>query len=158
LSFWVIAEKRKYLIAREMKNGVKSGYELEYKNINGQYILRSISIYSRDEMERILFQSFIDPKKVKEGGEIIKSLKSYRVWNENKANPELISVEFELISNSKWKETKFYFYPEFNSTLKLRSTSKRDVALIRCELDTFNLLEIPTIIGLNNISVALSGI
>lgn len=155
---WVIIEKQNYLIARQIKNGVKNGYELEYKKINDKYVLRAIAVYSQDEMERILFQAFIDPKKLNEEADIIKSLKTYRVWNENQVNPKLISIEYKLISDSKRKEIKYYFDTEFNTTSKSKSTSDRDDSIIRCEFNAYNLMKIPKLISLDNINKTLSEI
>jgi hypothetical protein len=155
---WVIVKGRNYIIARQIRNGVKSGYELEYRHINNQYILQAVSIYSQNDLESILFQAIIDQKRFKENNDIIKSLKSYRVWNNNQTNPKLISTEFEFVSNSKWKETKYYFDPEFNSTSKLRSKLERDPSMLSCELNNFNLIEIPLIINLGDLNKGLSEI
>lgn len=155
---WVIVKGRNYIITRQIRNGVKSGYELEYRHINDQYILQAVSIYSQNYLESILFQAIIDQKRLKENNDIIKSLKSYRVWNNNKTNPKLISTEFEFVSNSKWKETKYYFDPEFNSTSKVRSKLGRDPSTLSCELNNFNLLEIPLIIDSKDLEQTLSEI
>src|SRR5690554_465725 len=152
ISGWVITQKRRYLIARKMFNGVQHGFHLEYKMRKGNLVLNAISIYENDN----IFVSFgFDPKTIEKGESLFNSIKAYMVWHIKDEISGLFATWIILKGKSKQRELRFYFKPEYRKVSKFRTISNLDNETIECFISSFNFTQIPKVIAIENLDESL---
>lgn len=149
---WVLVQKKNYLIARQVIDGKQNGFEIQYQRIKNEYVLRSIQVYSNDNLESLIFSIDFDYKKLKYNSNVSDFVERYRIYNQNSSNSNLVSTEVVILSDKKQKEINHRFYKASNFRSKSKNKNVRNDTLLLCHLESYSITKIAKIIELNNLT------